>query len=61
MKLLVDELPLCRDDCMFAEPKWSDDEETWVTYCRFTKEMCDLDLNERECSFLKEQDERSRR
>ncbi len=55
MKLLVDELPLYKDDCMFAEPRWSDDEESWITYCKFTNERCDLDLNERECSFLKEQ------
>lgn len=56
MKLLVDELPLYKDDCMFAEPKWLKDER-WVTYCRFTNERCDLGLNERECSFLKEQDD----
>jgi len=57
MKLLVDELPLYKDDCMFADPRWSEDEETWVTYCKFTNERCDLDLDEHRCSFLKEQGE----
>ena len=56
MRLLIDELPLYKDDCIFAEPKWSDNEEAWVTYCKFTNEKCDLDLNARGCSFLKEQD-----
>lgn len=56
MKLLVDELPLYKDDCMFSELRWSDDEELWITHCKFTNERCDLNLNERECSFLKEQD-----
>jgi len=57
MKLLVDELPLYKDDCMFADPRWIEDEETWVTYCKFTNERCDLDLDEHRCSFLKEQGE----
>lgn len=55
MKLLVDKLPLYKDNCMFADTKWNYDEDTWITYCKFTRERCDLDLNERECSFLKEQ------
>lgn len=59
MKLLVDELPLYKDDCMFAEPKWSDDEETWVTHCKISNERCDLVLGERGCgcSFLKGADD----
>lgn len=57
MKLLVDELPFYGDDCMFAEQRWGENKGTWVTYCKFTNERCDLDLNERGCSFLKEQDE----
>lgn len=51
MKLLVDEMPYYKDDCLFAEPEWSDEEETWVTYCKFSSERCDLD--EEQCSCLK--------
>ena len=60
MKLLVDEMPYTKDDCIFVKQKWSEDEGTWINYCKFTDERCDLNLNKLdklECSFLKEQDE----
>lgn len=56
MRLLVDELPFYGDDCMFGDPRWGENKGIWITYCKFTNEKCDLDLNERGCSFLKEQD-----
>lgn len=52
MKLLVDEMPYYKDDCMFANSKWNNEKEVWVSYCKFTNEECDLDLNKLECSFL---------
>ena len=51
MKLLVDEMPYCKDYCLFAKQKWSDEEETWVSYCKLTNERCDLD--EGQCGCLK--------
>ena len=59
MKLLVDELPLYKVDCMFAKSRWSEDEVTWVTHCKISGERCDLVLDERGCgcSFLKGADD----
>lgn len=56
MKLLVYEMPFCKSDCIFAKQRWSEDEGMWINYCKFNDERCDLDMDERECSFLKEQD-----
>lgn len=53
MKLLVDEMPYFKDDCWFAKQIWSDEEATWVNYCKFTTERCDLDFDKEECSCLK--------
>lgn len=53
MKLLVDEMPYYKDDCLFTEQKWSDEEETWVSYCKLTSARCDLDFDKEECSCLK--------
>ena len=51
MRLLVDEMPYYKDDCLFAKSKWRDEEETWVSYCKLTDVRCDLD--EEKCSYLK--------
>lgn len=53
MKLLVDEMPYCKDDCIFTEQKWSDG--AWCNYCKLTNERCDL--NKRQCSCLRAQGE----
>ena len=61
MKILVDELPHYRDECIFAESRRNAFVETWVTCCKLTNEICELELkslelNERVCRFLKKQD-----
>lgn len=56
MRLLVDKLPFYKDDCLFAELRWIENEEDWIAYCDFTQGRCVLNSNERECSFLKEQE-----
>ena len=53
MKLLVDEMPFCKSDCLFAKQRWSEDEGTWINYCKFTDERCDLDFDKEECGCLK--------
>ena len=50
MKLLVDEMPNYKDDCLFAEQRWDGE---WITYCKLTNIRCDLD--EEECRCLKVQ------
>ena len=50
MKLLVDEMPYYKDDCLFAEQEW--EEKTWVSYCKLTGARCDLD--EKQWSWLTE-------
>ena len=56
MKLLVDEMPYYKDDCMFATPKWNYEKEIWVSFCKFTDEECDFNTSEMECNFLKAAD-----
>lgn len=53
MKFLVDEMPHFKEDCLFAEQEWSDEEEVWVNFCKLTTVRCDL--NEKKCSCLKVQ------
>ena len=57
MKLLVDEMPFYKSDCLFAKLRWSEDEETWISYCKFNDERCDLDFDKKECSCLKSKGE----
>ena len=52
MKLLVDEMPRFKEDCLFAEQKWSDNDALWINYCQFTDTKCDLDAVKEECSCL---------
>ena len=51
MKLLVNEMPNYKDDCLFAEEKWGREEEFWVVYCKLMHERCDV--NNEDCSCLK--------
>lgn len=61
MRLLVDRIPFYAEDCMFSEQHWNRVEEGWEYLCKFDQRLCVLELNERECNFLKEQkNERSR-
>ena len=55
MRLLVDEMPYYKSDCLFTEQKWNYDEETYDSYCKLTGTRCDLD--EEQCSCLKTQGE----
>ena len=56
MKLLVDEMPYYKDDCIFAElGYWSDERNIWINICKLTDERCDLD--EGQCSCLRIQGE----
>lgn len=49
MKLLVDEMPNYKDDCLFAEERWGREEETWVVYCKLMHERCDWNVEEDRC------------
>ena len=56
MKLLVDEMPLFPDDdCPFCQREWDFVDDVWVNYCKLTNDKCDL--NEKECSCLKKQEQ----
>lgn len=55
MKLLVDEMPNYKDDCLFAEEQWGREEEAWVVYCKLMHERCDWNVEK--CSCLRTQGE----
>lgn len=52
MKILVDEMPACKDDCMFAAMFWENTK--WKNCCTLSNDgESDCDLKNEECSFLK--------
>ena len=51
MKILVDEMPACKDDCLFSDTRWVDDH--WEPYCFLGPDgVTDCDLENGECSKL---------
>lgn len=54
MKILVDEMPLCKDDCWFSDQAWDHEEHIWKSYCTLGPDgVTDCDLENRECSKLR--------
>ena len=52
MKILVDEMPACKDNCWFSDTRWVDDH--WEPYCILgPDEVTDCDLENGECSKLR--------
>ena len=52
MKILVDEMPIFNDDCIFADTCWENGK--WRNYCQLGADgVSDCDLENGECSFLK--------
>ena len=51
MKILVDEMPACKDNCWFSDTRWVDDH--WEPYCILGPDgVTDCDLENGECSKL---------
>ena len=51
MKILVDEMPACKDDCLFSDKSWVDGK--WKPYCILGADgVTDCDLENGECSKL---------
>lgn len=51
MKILVDEMPACKDNCWFSDTSWVDDH--WEPYCILGPDgVTDCDLENGECSKL---------
>ncbi len=51
MKVLVDEMPACKDDCLFGDLSW--EEGAWKNVCSLGADGCtDCDLKNGECSKL---------
>lgn len=51
MKILVDEMPACKDDCWFSDTSWVVDH--WEPYCILGPDgVTDCDLENGECSKL---------
>lgn len=51
MKILVDEMPVYKDDCWFSDTRWVDDH--WEPYCVLGPDgITDCDLENGECSKL---------
>lgn len=51
MKILVDEMPVCKDDCWFSDKSWVDGK--WKPYCTLGADgVTDCDLENGECSKL---------
>ena len=52
MKILVDEMPACKDDCWFSDTSWVDNH--WKPYCILGPDgVTDCDLENGECSKLR--------
>lgn len=52
MKILVDEMPVFKDDCPFADTCWENTK--WKNYCQLGADgVSDCDLEDGQCSFLK--------
>lgn len=53
MKILVDEMPVCKDDCWFSDETWNSEEHIWKPYCTLGLDgVTDCDLENGECSKL---------
>ena len=51
MKILVDEMPACKDDCIFGDMLWEDDK--WKNYCQLGfGGVSECDLENDKCSKL---------
>ena len=51
MKILVDEMPVYKNDCWFSDTRWVDDH--WEPYCVLGPDgITDCDLENGECSKL---------
>lgn len=51
MRILVDEMPAYKDECIFSDMFW--DEDTWKTCCTLDRDGCSkCDLENGECSYL---------
>lgn len=52
MKIIVDEMPACKDYCMFTDIAWENNK--WKNYCTLGADgVSNCDLENGECSFLK--------
>lgn len=52
MKILVNEMPACKDDCIFTDICWENTK--WKNYCTLGADgVSDCDLENGKCSFLK--------
>lgn len=50
MKILVDKMPKCADDCVFSD--YQNNDRFWGEYvCSISNGICDI----RDCPYLKEQ------
>ena len=53
MKILVDEMPLYKDDCWFSDEMWDSEEHIWKRYCTLGSDgVTDCDLENGKCSKL---------
>ena len=53
MKILVDEMPVYKDDCWFSDIFWDHEEHIWKPCCTLGPDgVTDCDLENGECSKL---------
>ena len=54
MKILVDEMPVCPDDCWFSDQTWDHERKVWTACCTLGPDGCtDCDLRSGECSKIR--------